>query len=553
MKTQIFKRSWLYIATLTLALTGCKDDEPVVIPTPQATCTDGIQNGTETGVDCGGTCNACEVVVDNVLEGSISADTTLDASIAYELNGVLSVESGATLTIPAGTKITAKVGAEATATYVVVQMGGKIDIQGTSANPVVMTSAGETAGDWGGLVIAGKATTTKGADATAEVGGIKYGGTTDTDSSGNIDYLVIEYAGAAINSESEFNGLTLYAVGSATTIDNVAITNGTDDGVEFFGGTVSASNFYLENNDDDAIDWTEGWNGTLDTAYVVHTIAGFSTVVEADGANGNPKLNDLTAVSSVGGTALQFKKASGATINGLTLGGYDTNVELANPDQGDLDFIIIDGASATTDGAYFSSTTNANAFTWADALVVNQTVSLSGSLSADLTLDPTVQYFLDGVLSVASGATLTIPAGTKITAKAGAEATATYVVVQMGGKIDIQGTASNPVVMTSAGKTAGDWGGLVIAGKATTTKGANATAEVGGIKYGGTANDDNSGSIKYLAIEYAGAAINSESEFNGLTLYAVGSATTIDNVAITNGTDDGVEFFGGTVLTVILN
>jgi hypothetical protein len=83
----------------------------------------------------------------------------------------------------------------------------------------------------------------------------------------------------------------LYAVGSGTNIDNVAIINGTDDGVEFFGGTVSVSNFYLENNEDDSIDWTEGWNGSVNTVYVTHTIENFSTVIESDGVNNNPTIN----------------------------------------------------------------------------------------------------------------------------------------------------------------------------------------------------------------------------------------------------------------------
>ena len=214
-----------------------------------------------------------------------------------------------------------------------------------------------TAGSWGGLVIAGDATTTEGVDAVAEVGGIIYGGSNDSDNSGSIDYLVIEYAGAQINAESQFNGLSLYAVGNGTTITNVAILNGTDDGVEFFGGTVNASNFYLENNEDDAIDWTEGWNGTLNAAYILHT-SDFSTVVEADGVNNNPTLENISAVSTVGGTALQFKKSSGATINGLSLTGYNTQVQLKDPDQGSFDDIIIDGSSSVADGVYLSSSTN---------------------------------------------------------------------------------------------------------------------------------------------------------------------------------------------------
>ena len=81
------------------------------------------------------------------------------------------------------------------------------------------------------------------------------------------------------------------------------------------------SNLFLENNEDDSIDWTEGWNGTVNNAYISHTIAGFSTVFEGDKDNGNPKFNNITAVSTVGGTALQFKKESGATITGLIFNG----------------------------------------------------------------------------------------------------------------------------------------------------------------------------------------------------------------------------------------
>jgi len=383
-------------------------------------------------------------------------------------------------------------------------------------------------------------------DAIAEVGGIVYGGTDDADSSGSISYLIINYAGAQINSESQYNGLSLYAVGSGTSIDNVAILNGTDDGVEFFGGTVSASNFYLENNEDDAVDWTEGWNGTLTNTLVLHTIAGFSTAVEADGINGNPTLANFTAVSTTGGTALQFKKESGATITGLSLTGYEVSVDMR--DGGPLANVQIDGAAADPAETYLADpTVQATAFAWVDTDVSVETQDLEGSMTTDMTLDASVIYRLRGSFSVDAG-TLTIPAGTRIIADAeqGA-ATETYIVVKKGAMIDIQGTAEAPVVMTSSSQQPGDWGGLVILGDATTSEGVDAIAEVGGFVYGGTNDTDNSGSIEYLVINYAGAQINSESQYNGLSLYAVGSGTTINNVAILNGTDDGVEFFGGTV------
>src|SRR5690606_15227972 len=142
-------------------------------------------------------------------------------------------------------------------------------------------------------------------------------------------------------------------------------------------------------------------------------------------------------------------------------------------------------------------------------------------------------------LLVKSGATLTIPAGTNLVADVSPES---YIVIEKGAKIDVKGTASAPVVMTSANGNPGDWGGLLLLGDAPTTEGINAVGEVAGVVYGGTNPADNSGSIKYLVIEGAGAQINSESQYNGLTLYGVGSGTVIDNVAILNGSDDGVEF-----------
>ncbi|MFV0269866.1 MAG: hypothetical protein ACK5HT_22325, partial [Draconibacterium sp.] len=282
-----------------------------------------------------------EYLGNGVMEGKLEEDYTLSATVSYRLTGSFIVAEGAKLTIPAGTNIAAEAGG--TGVYLAVLMGGKIEINGTSGSPVVMSSANANAGDWGGLTICGKATTSAGENAEAEVGGFIYGGSNDTDNSGSIRYLVIKGTGAQINEESQYNGVSFYAVGSGTTVENVAVINGSDDGVEFFGGTVSVSNLFLQNNEDDAIDWTEGWSGTVTNAYVEHTINGFSTVVEADKANANPKLINLTAVSTTGGTALQFKKASGATVTGLSLSGYSTTVELKDPDQGSYANIIIDG------------------------------------------------------------------------------------------------------------------------------------------------------------------------------------------------------------------
>jgi hypothetical protein len=240
-----------------------------------------------------------------------------------------------------------------------------IDIEGTEDNPVVMSSTSGVAGSWGGLVIAGNAETTAGINATAEVGGIIYGGNNPEDNSGSIEYLILSDAGAQINSESQYNGLSLYAVGSETNIQNIAILNGSDDGVEFFGGSVSATNLYLENNEDDAVDWTEGWNGSVTNTYVYHTIPNFSTAIEADGVNGNPTVENFTAVSETGGIALQFKAQSGATITGLSLSGYDTAIDIAEEGRTDLSGIQIEGEDASLEVAYETeATVDAEMFSW---------------------------------------------------------------------------------------------------------------------------------------------------------------------------------------------
>ncbi|WP_026933370.1 hypothetical protein [Christiangramia echinicola] len=485
------------------------------------------------------------------LNGSVEEDRTLDPSETYSLTGILTVEAGATLTIPAGTEIIADTDTDessATNVYIVVQRGGQIDIQGTSSAPVIMRSASGEAGTWGGLIIAGNAPSTAGSNITAEVGGIVYGGTDANDDSGSINYLVLSDAGASINPDSQFNGLSLYGVGSETSIQNVALVNGADDGVEFFGGTVSVTNLYLENNEDDAVDWTEGWSGSLDNVYVLHTIENFSTAIEADKDNGNPMITNFTAVSTTGGTALQFKSVSGATITGLSLSGYNTSVDITDDSRTDLSDIILNGATADPAMNYSGDpTVNVSMFDWISNR--EQVSVLPTTVGGNLTLDANNQYVISGTVSVEDGGKLTIPAGTQITARSDSETNATsiYIVVQRGGMIDIQGTESNPVVMSSNSGEAGSWGGLVIAGNASTDAGTNVTAEVGGILYGGTADDDNSGSISYLILKDAGASINPDSQYNGLSLYAVGSGTTIENIAILNGKDDGVEFFGGTV------
>ena len=140
---------------------------------------------------------------------------------------------------------------------------------------------------------------------------------------------------------------------------------------------------------------------------------------------------------------------------------------------------------------------------------------MNGNLDEDYTLNSNQIYNLNGSFIVESGATLTIPAGTTIQALNGG--TSVYIAVLKGAKINIEGTESRPVNMSSAAGDSGDWGGLTICGDASTTAGANAEAEVGGFIYGGSNDADNSGAINYLIIKGTGAQINSESQYNGIS------------------------------------
>jgi len=537
MKNLFVKLLSISMAFGAITLTSCDSEDPEPITSGSTEVEENLEAG--------------------ILNGTLTEDYTLSSTTTYNLTGQFIIDDGATLNIPAGTKILADNGG--TDVYIATLMGGTININGSSGSPVIMSSADGNPGDWGGLTLCGKATTTAGVDATAEVGGFIYGGTDDSDSSGIIRYLQISGTGAQINSESQYNGVSFYAVGSGTLVDNVAVINGDDDGVEFFGGTVEVSNLYLENNSDDAIDWTEGWSGSITNAYISNTVAGFSTVFEGDKDNGNPEFNNITAVSTVGGTALQFKKTSGGTIDGLSLVGYDVDLDMK--DGGDVTNVtFVDGytpvAFATEEeqvanAEYFyalNTTVVANTtyedFPWVSTDISFESTLLQGAVTGDVTLDASLAYVLNSSYIVQDGGKLTIPAGTKITARDGG--TGVYIAVLQGGEIDIQGTATNPVVIASASASPGDWGGLTICGNATTTAGVDATAEVGGFIYGGTDDADNSGSVTYLVLKGTGAQINSESQYNGISLYAVGSETTLENISVINGDDDGIEFFGGT-------
>jgi hypothetical protein len=176
---------------------------------------------------------------------------------------------------------------------------------------------------------------------------------------------------------------------------------------------------------------------------------------------------------------------------------------------------------------------------------------LTGTIASNLTLNSSRDYLLSGTVIVPSGVTLTIPAGTRIF---GAVSPAGALLVKQGGRIDAQGTASRPIVFSSekatGSRVGGDWQGIILQGNGVQTfGGAGSTAigegDVG--TFGGNNNNDSSGIMRYVRIEFAGAPFSPGNERNCLSLMGVGSGTTLEYIQCHRGFDDGFEWWGGSV------
>lgn len=381
----------------TLAFVGCsKDDDPSPIA---ATCTDGIQNGNETGIDCGGACEPCAVQEEKDgiiasqddpdldaadLKGDVTANVTLTADKTWILNGPLHVKDGATLSIEAGTLIKATAGG--TNVYVAIEQGAKINAAGTAAAPITFTSnAGNPrSGDWGGILLIGKAPISGGGTATTEVIDLTYGGTAANDNSGVLKYVQASYTGARINGDKEFNGITFYGVGNETIIENIGVFYGDDDAYEWFGGTVNVKNAIAVNIKDDMFDWTQGWTGTATNLYGLRE-SGFTSITEdprgiegdgnldgenpGDSGQSNPTINGLVLINGAPiamADMIKVRRGSGLTLTN----GY---VAFGNEDAEASDFIDLQDLKGDAEGALVSLRTIGNASSGLDITDIKTT------------------------------------------------------------------------------------------------------------------------------------------------------------------------------------
>jgi hypothetical protein len=176
-------------------------------------------------------------------------------------------------------------------------------------------------------------------------------------------------------------------------------------------------------------------------------------------------------------------------------------------------------------------------------------VVVTGSIAGTETWTSNNYYVLRGAVFVPQGATLNIAAGTRIIGESGSVGT---LIVLRGGRINAIGTPTAPIVFTSdqpiGQRARGDWGGLIINGRATLNFGSGEAAGEGdtGI-YGGTDDNDNSGILRYVRVEFSGIEFSPDNELNGIAFQAVGRGTQVDHVQAHMSRDDAIEFFGGTV------
>ncbi|WP_113638748.1 hypothetical protein [Nubsella zeaxanthinifaciens] len=242
------------------------------------------------------------------VSGDLTANTTWSADKIYLLKGNVFVTNNATLTIQPGTIVK---GDKATKGALIITRGAKIMAVGTVEKPIVFTSSiaagARKEGDWGGVILLGKAQNNIGTSVAIE--GIsdatdkgKHGGNDNTDNSGTMKYVRIEYAGIALSPDNEINGLTFGSVGSGTTIDYVEVYRSGDDAFEWFGGAVNCSHLLAIDSWDDDFDTDNGFSGKVQFGLAQR----LANTADVSGSNGFESDNNSAGSTATPQTSAVF-------------------------------------------------------------------------------------------------------------------------------------------------------------------------------------------------------------------------------------------------------
>lgn len=275
----LFNKNLIFLmVSVLIGFSSCKKDDDDKTTTPDTALNFNINTASDGTIEIDGTTNQVY---------------NFEANKKYLLKGFVYVEDGGVLNIPAGTIIK---GDKTTKGSLIIKRGGKIYADGTASSPIVFTSAqaagSRNPGDWGGLIICGKAPINlAGGEGQIEGGpDALYGGTDAADNSGRLQYVRIEYAGIAFQPNQEINGLTLGGVGSGTLINNIQVSYCGDDSFEMFGGTVNLKNIIAYKGTDDDFDTDNGYAGKVQFGLVLRDI----NIADVSGSNGFESDNDAT-------------------------------------------------------------------------------------------------------------------------------------------------------------------------------------------------------------------------------------------------------------------
>ncbi len=339
----------------------------------------------------------------NKIFGTIKTNTTFKATENYLLSGGVFVEDGVTLTIEAGTTI--NTADDGTTPFLSIKRGGKLMACGTSSSPIVFTpiKSSPNPGEWGGIILNGKAPINVGAEATGEGGTGLYGGSDPTDNSGKLCYVRVEYAGKLLSTDNELNGFSFNGVGSGTELEYLQAYKGADDGFEFFGGTASLKYAVSTGNEDDSFDWTQGWTGNGQFWVAQQGSNGGDRGIEGDNLEdnntvtpySNPTLSNITLVGLNDGDdlnqALKLREGTKGSLYNVVATGFpkrgcqvEHNQSITNMNNGELTFqnSIIDNVSPFKfTSSAGNDTTVTNMF---DQAVNNNQAASDGSLASFL-------------------------------------------------------------------------------------------------------------------------------------------------------------------------
>lgn len=344
------------VGMATLGVVACSEDENLSGPSNGSSGNNSSGGNNNPGgngdPDAGGTqIDPTKPVVD--VTGDITTSRTLTADTTWRLKNLVSVKPGQTLTIEKGTTI---VGGSNTQAILVVEAGAKIVAEGTADEPIVFTSeepAGKrVAGDWGGIVILGKAPVNL-PGGTGTVEGIlkngnstTFGGTDPDDNSGILRYMRIEYAGVILSPDNEVNGLTFAGVGRGTKVDHIQVRHALDDCFEWFGGTVDAHHLICQYNQDDGFDTDNGYSGRLQFLVLQQDPNhpgednGFESDNDATGTGNTPLTGPTVFNATMCGKntdpeSAQFgaliRRNSGGSYNNIIFNGFEASLDVRDP------------------------------------------------------------------------------------------------------------------------------------------------------------------------------------------------------------------------------